>query len=59
MIRGAVAWFLSGRRRRRTSRFDRLQINVLVKFDFGPVACELSRETYGVDLKWVLLRKLG
>ena len=33
--------------------------NALVKFDFGAVACELSRETYGADLKWVLLRKLG
>ena len=33
--------------------------NAIVKFAMGAVACELSRETYGVDLKWVLLRKLG
>jgi len=33
--------------------------NAIVKFAMGAIACELSRETYGVDLKWVLLRKLG
>lgn len=33
--------------------------NAIVKFAMGAVACELSRETYGIDLKWVLLRKLG
>ena len=33
--------------------------NAIVKFAMGAVACELSRETYGVALKWVLLRKLG
>ena len=33
--------------------------NAIVRFAFGAVACELSKETYGVEQKWVLLRKLG
>ena len=33
--------------------------NAIAKFDFGAVACELSTETYGVEQKWALLRKLG
>ena len=33
--------------------------NAIVKFEFGAVACELSKETYDAEQKWALLRKLG
>ena len=40
---------------------ERLEVptaNAVVTFGFGAVACELSRETYGPTMKWVLLRKM-
>jgi hypothetical protein len=48
-------------RRQNPSKGDRIQVptaNAVVKFGFGAVACELSRETYGKEMKWVLLESM-
>ena len=33
--------------------------NTVVTFGFGAVPVELSRETYGKGMKWVLLSRMG